>query len=70
MECAYLHPIICTLLNVFFRQSEVHDVTNMGILANSHQKIVRLYVPMKDMLLMNCFDSLHHLLAYLQHSFY
>jgi hypothetical protein len=42
----------------------------VGVLPNAHEKVVWFDVAMEDVFFVDGFDSVDHLLAYLQHSFY
>jgi len=57
----------CTVLNVFFGESKINNVDEVCAFAYTHQKIIRFYIAMEYVLLMQKLNSLHHLFAYHQH---
>lgn len=46
-------------MDVLFCQTEVDHVDDVRLLANAHQEIVRLDIPVQDVLVVNDLDSLH-----------
>ena len=51
------YVLVCARITVLLGQAEVDDINEIAFLAQSHQEVVRLYIPVNEVFRMYVFNT-------------